>query len=119
MGFDEMVLVVSQKNASSICTLVVWVNPDDHTDFAVSHYMAGDAHDKLEEKIQTWLDYTPADEKQVTIVKLSNNGAVTSNPKTMRQMLKPQKNKNKTKNKKTKKQPQKNTKPATKQASIT
>jgi len=90
MGFDEMVLDVTQKNASSICTLVVWVNPDDHTDFAVSHYMAGDAHDKLEEKIQTWLDYTPADEKQVTIVKLSHHGAVTSNPKTMWQMLKPQ-----------------------------
>lgn len=79
------------KNRSSICLLVIWTKGTDaNAAHRISHYLAGDAHDKLENAVCRWINYTENDNRSVTVVKLSHHGASTSNPDALWTQLKPQ-----------------------------
>lgn len=79
------------KNRSSICLLVIWTKGTDaNAAHRISHYLAGDAHDKLENAVCRWINYSEDDNRSVTVVKLSHHGASTSNPDALWTQLKPQ-----------------------------
>lgn len=85
---------VTIRNQSSIATAVIWSAPppgEPNADLhRVSHYMAGDAHIALERDICTWLNFTAIDTRNVSVVKLSHHGAITSTPPELLNTLKPQ-----------------------------
>lgn len=79
------------KNRSSICLLVIWTKGTDaNAAHRISHYLVGDAHDKLENAVCRWINYSEDDNRSVTVVKLSHHGASTSNPDALWTQLKPQ-----------------------------
>ncbi|KAK3689751.1 hypothetical protein B0T22DRAFT_379908, partial [Podospora appendiculata] len=80
--FDKR--ITTEKNASSIITLVIW-NQNSY----VSHYSAGDAHILLEEAVMDWMGYQANDNNGVRVVKMSHHGSATSNPHTLWTRLKP------------------------------
>ncbi|KAF5705179.1 transcriptional activator srcap [Fusarium mundagurra] len=88
-GFQS---TITEKNAESICSLVVWSELDNNqkaTNVSVSHYLGGDTYSKVELKIYEWMNYLPSNDNSVPVVKLSHHGATSSNPDEMWERLKP------------------------------
>ncbi|KAK1829757.1 hypothetical protein QBC39DRAFT_310414 [Podospora conica] len=79
------------KNKASICLLVIWSKgTSPNAAHRISHYLAGDAHSKMEKAICKWIGYHKDDNRTVAVVKLSHHGASSSNPDALWTELKPQ-----------------------------
>lgn len=73
LGSAEIKATLTETNMSSIILLLVWKLGDGS--HRVSHYLAGDAHAKLEAAVGEWMGaYKP------TSMKLSHHGSASSNP---------------------------------------
>ena len=74
---NDAAVMTTDTNKSSICIMIIW------TSGFCSHYFAGDAHSKLEERLVHWAGRNEMINGGVPSIKLSHHGARTSNPESI------------------------------------